>query len=108
MLTDHLHKEIANQLAILASDCTTHARKKAINEIVDLIQELEDICIAADRLENPGRKWSLAEVKRELGFVDSQNRKQGKKGTRQARHSASGAYPRISGRDDSTRARPTP
>jgi len=45
----------------------TYYAREALEEYID---DLEDYYLAVDRVNNPGRRWTMEEVEKELGLAD--------------------------------------
>lgn len=54
-----------DQYAVLFGSTKEQFIKEAL---VEKLEDLEDLRIAKERLENPGRMWSMEEVEKELGL----------------------------------------
>ena len=59
-LDPHLEKRL-NDLAALTGRTKSYYIRKAIEEYID---DMEDIYVAEQRLENPGKIWTLEEIVR--------------------------------------------
>lgn len=68
MLAIRLESEIEERLARLAKKTGRTKTFYAREAILEHLDELEDGYLALKRLENPGRVFSAAEVKRALGL----------------------------------------
>jgi RHH-type rel operon transcriptional repressor/antitoxin RelB len=70
MLSIDLDPEIEQRLKALAKR-TGKTEAELARELVEHnIDELEDICIAEERLANPGTRLTSQQVRRELGLDD--------------------------------------
>jgi RHH-type rel operon transcriptional repressor/antitoxin RelB len=70
MLSIDLDPEIEQRLKALA-DRTGKTEAELARELVNYgIEDLEDMTIAEQRLESPGRTFTLEEVRKELGLDD--------------------------------------
>lgn len=70
MLSLRLPAEIEDRLSNLAQTTgrtKTYYVKEAILRYLD---EMEDVYIALDRLEKPGKRWTQEEVEQQLGLED--------------------------------------
>jgi RHH-type rel operon transcriptional repressor/antitoxin RelB len=65
-----LPEEISNRLDELARRTGRTKTSYAREAILEHIEDLEDTYIALKRLENPGRRLTMDEAKKELGLVD--------------------------------------
>ena len=70
MLALRLPSEITKRLAALAKVTGRTKTFYAQEAILRYIEELEDTYIAIERLENPGKRISMKEAKKELGLED--------------------------------------
>ncbi len=69
-LAIRLPDDLANRLDALARR-TGHSKAFFAAEAITLhLEEIEDAYTALERLENPGRRYSLDEAKEELGLDD--------------------------------------
>ena len=70
MTTVQIPDELANEYAARAqaAGCDTETFIRAA--LISRLEDLEDLAIVRDRLANPGRRFSLEEVKRDLGLDD--------------------------------------
>jgi RHH-type rel operon transcriptional repressor/antitoxin RelB len=55
-----------DELSKKAGRTKTYYAREAIIEYID---DMEDFYLASERLEHPGKRWSLAEVEKELGLA---------------------------------------
>jgi RHH-type rel operon transcriptional repressor/antitoxin RelB len=70
MLSIDLDPEIEQRLKALAKR-TGKTEAELARELVEHnIEDLEDICIAEERLANPGTRLTSQQVRRELGLDD--------------------------------------
>jgi RHH-type transcriptional regulator, rel operon repressor / antitoxin RelB len=70
MLSINLDPEIEQRLKAL-SKRTGKTEAELARELVEYgMEDLEDITIAEERLANPGRTFTLEEVRKELGLDD--------------------------------------
>lgn len=70
MLAIRLPEEIENRLSALAAKTGRTKTFYAKEAILKHLSEMEDRYLAIDRLENPGKRWSLKEMEQDLD-VDS-------------------------------------
>ena len=70
MLAIRLPEEIENRLNALAARTGRTKTFYAKEAILEHLGEMEDRYLAIDRLENPGKRWSLDEMEQDLD-VDS-------------------------------------
>jgi RHH-type rel operon transcriptional repressor/antitoxin RelB len=68
MLAIRLDPEIEKRLALLAKKTGRTKTFYARQAILEHLQDLEDIYLAAERLNSPAKTYSALEVKRELGL----------------------------------------
>lgn len=68
MMGIRLPEEIDQRLAVLAKRTGRTKTYYAREAILRYIEDFEDVYIALERLENPGPRMSMEEVKRELGL----------------------------------------
>lgn len=68
MLSINLEPEIEKRLELLAQKAGRTASVYAQEAILEHLEEMEDIFLAKERLEKPGKTYSREEVKRELGL----------------------------------------
>jgi RHH-type transcriptional regulator, rel operon repressor / antitoxin RelB len=70
MLAIRIPSDIENRLALLAEKTgrtkTFYARKA----ITEFVEDMEDIYLALERLENPGKTWTMEEIEAEIGLED--------------------------------------
>lgn len=70
MLQIELPEDVEKQLDDLASS-TGRTKSDLVREaVIEQIDDLEDIYLAEQALRNPGRRYTLEEVKQELGLED--------------------------------------
>jgi RHH-type rel operon transcriptional repressor/antitoxin RelB len=70
MISIELDPETEQRLTLLAKR-TGKTEAELARELVEHnIEDLEDICVAEERLANPGRTYTLEEVRQELGLED--------------------------------------
>jgi len=68
MLAIRLPKEIEARLTELAAK-TGRTKSFYVREaILEHLDEMEDKYLAIERLENPGRRWTLDELEQDLGL----------------------------------------
>jgi RHH-type rel operon transcriptional repressor/antitoxin RelB len=70
MLSIDLDPEIEQRLKALAKRTGKTEAELALEVVKYGMEDLEDISIAEERLANPGRTYSLDEVRKELGLDD--------------------------------------
>jgi RHH-type rel operon transcriptional repressor/antitoxin RelB len=70
MLSIDLDPEIEQRLKALAKRTGKTEAELARELVVQNIEDLEDICVAKDRLANPGTRLTSQQVRRELGLDD--------------------------------------
>lgn len=63
-----LDPEIEKRLETLAVQTGMSTDDHVREALLSYIEDLEDGAIAAERLRNPGKRWTLDEVERELGL----------------------------------------
>ncbi len=66
MLSIRLPEDIENRLTELASKTGRTKTFYAKQAILEHLDEMEDKYLAIDRLENPGKRWTLDELEQEL------------------------------------------
>ena len=66
MLAIRLPKEIENRLNDLAAKTGRTKTFYAKEAILEHLDEMEDRYLAIDRLEKPGKRWSLDEIEQDL------------------------------------------
>jgi len=66
MLAIRLPQEIEARLTALASKTGRTKTFYAKQAILEHLDEMEDKYLAINRLENPGKRWSLDELEQEL------------------------------------------
>ncbi len=66
MLAIRLPEDIENRLKVLAEKTGRTKTFYAKEAILEHLDELEDKYLALDRLENPGKRWTLDELEQEL------------------------------------------
>jgi RHH-type rel operon transcriptional repressor/antitoxin RelB len=67
ILAINLPADAENRLQALAEKTGRTKAEFARDVILRAIEDMEDLKLAIERLENPGRRWTLEEAKRELG-----------------------------------------
>jgi len=67
MLSVRLEPDLEQRLADLAARTGRTKSYYAREAIVQYLEDMEDRYIAIERLENPGKRWSLDEIAREFG-----------------------------------------
>jgi RHH-type transcriptional regulator, rel operon repressor / antitoxin RelB len=70
MLAIRLSPDIEKRLDELSKKTGRTKTYYAREAIVEYIEDLEDYYLATVRLENPGKRWTLEEVEKELGLAD--------------------------------------
>jgi RHH-type transcriptional regulator, rel operon repressor / antitoxin RelB len=70
MLAIRLDPEVERRLAVIAARTGRSTADHVQEAILSHLEDLEDVQIAEERLGNPGRRWTLDEVERELGLDD--------------------------------------
>jgi RHH-type rel operon transcriptional repressor/antitoxin RelB len=68
MLAIRLDPEIERRLELLAKKTGRTKTFYAREAILEHLEELEDVYLATQRLERPGKTYSAEEVKHELGL----------------------------------------
>ena len=70
MMTITIEPELETRLEVLGA--TTEETKKALlrKALLSALEDLEDLHMAEEVLANPGKRYSLEEVERELGLAD--------------------------------------
>ena len=66
MLAIRLPEDVENRLAQLAAKTGRTMTFYAKEAILEHLDEMEDKYLAIDRLENPGKRWTLDEMEQEL------------------------------------------
>ncbi|HID81932.1 MAG TPA: TraY domain-containing protein [Chromatiales bacterium] len=66
MLAIRLPEDIEKRLAELAAKTGRTKTFYAKEAILEHLDEMEDKYLALDRMENPGRRWTLSELEDEL------------------------------------------
>lgn len=70
MLAIRLPDEIEKRLDVLAQK-TGRTKTYYVREaVVDHLDDLEDVYLALDRLEKPGKRWSLEDLENEVDLAD--------------------------------------
>ena len=70
MLAIRLPQEIEKRLEELAKK-TGRTKTYYVREaILEYLDDLEDYYLAIDRLDKPGKRWTMEEVEEELGLAD--------------------------------------
>ncbi len=72
MLAIRLDPDIEKRLALLAKKTGRTETFYARQAIIEHLEDLEDIYLITERLRHPGKAFSAAEVKRELGLGTAQ------------------------------------
>lgn len=62
MLAIELPPQVESRLEILAAKTGRSKEEYAREAITQLLEDLEDIEIAEERLKNPGKRWSLEDL----------------------------------------------
>ena len=70
MLAIHLDPEVERRLVAVAARTGRSTDDHVQDAILSHLEDLEDIQTAEERLRNPGRRWTLDQVERELGLDD--------------------------------------
>ncbi|MEJ0061907.1 MAG: TraY domain-containing protein [Alphaproteobacteria bacterium] len=70
MLAIRLPAEIEKRLAALAARTGRTKTFYAREAILQHIEDLEDAYLAQKRLKKPGRRWTMAEIKKGADLVD--------------------------------------
>lgn len=70
MLSVRLPEELENRLEALAARTGRTKTYYARQAILEHIEDMEDIYLANEVLENPGRIWTMEEVEVELDLAD--------------------------------------
>ena len=68
MLVIRLDPAIEKRLELLAKKTGRTKTFYAREAIIEHLEDLEDLYLAMERLENPGKTYSAQDVKRELGL----------------------------------------
>lgn len=68
MLSIRLDAETERRLEAMAARTGRSADDHVREAILSHLEDLEDLEMAEERLKNPGRRWTLDEVERELGL----------------------------------------
>ena len=66
MLSIRLPKEINSRLENLAIKTGRTKTFYAKQAIIEFLEEMEDTYLALDRIKNPGKCWTMSEVKKHL------------------------------------------
>ena len=66
MLAIRLPEDIENRLKVLAEKTGRTKTFYAKEAILEHLADIEDKYLALNRLENPGKRWSLDELEQEL------------------------------------------
>jgi len=66
MLAIRLPKDIETRLAALAAKTGRTKTFYAKEAILEHMDDIEDKYLAANRMENPGKRWSLDEMEQEM------------------------------------------
>jgi RHH-type rel operon transcriptional repressor/antitoxin RelB len=69
MLAIRLSPDIEKRLEELSKKTGRTKTYYAREAIIEHIDDLEDCYLAVDRLKNPGRRWTMEEVEKELGLA---------------------------------------
>lgn len=69
MLAIRLSPDVEKRLDELSKKTGRTKTYYAREAIVEYIDDMEDYYLAADRLEHPGKRWTLEEVEKELGLA---------------------------------------
>ena len=70
MLAIRIPEDIEKRLQTLADKTGRTKTYYARKAILEFLEDLEDTYLALERLENPGKRWTQEEVRREL-FLDN-------------------------------------
>ena len=70
MLSLRLPAEVEDRLSSLAQTTGRTKTYYAKEAILRYLDEMEDMYIALDRLEKPGKRWTQEEVEQQLGLED--------------------------------------
>ena len=68
MLAIRIPEDIEKRLQTLADKTGRTKTYYARKAILEFLEELEDTYLALERLDNPGKRWTQEEVRRELGL----------------------------------------
>jgi RHH-type rel operon transcriptional repressor/antitoxin RelB len=71
MIAVRLPAEINHRLEALAQRTGRSKTYYAREAILRHLEDLEDTYIAVERLENPGRRWTMEEIETEADLVES-------------------------------------
>jgi RHH-type rel operon transcriptional repressor/antitoxin RelB len=69
MLAIRLSPDIEKRLEELSRRTGRTQTYYAREAIVEHLDDLEDYYLAMNRLENPGRRWTMGEVEKEIGLA---------------------------------------
>lgn len=69
MLAIRLSPDVEKRLDELSKKTGRTKTYYAREAIVEHIDDMEDFHLAAERLEHPGKRWTLEEVEKELGLA---------------------------------------
>lgn len=67
MLAIRLSRDIEKRLEQLSKKTGRTKAYHVREALIEYINDLEDYYLAADRIANPGRRWTMEEVERESG-----------------------------------------
>jgi RHH-type rel operon transcriptional repressor/antitoxin RelB len=70
MLAIRLSPDIEKRLEELSKRTGRTKTYYAREAIVEYLDDLEDYYLAMDRLNNPGKRWTMEEIEEELGLAD--------------------------------------
>ena len=69
MLAIRLPPDLEKRLDELSKKTGRTKTYYAREALVEYLDDLEDFYLASERLENPGKRWTMEEVEKELGLA---------------------------------------